>query len=74
MPPPIDPRVIQKFKYIGVSTTGVRQEIAAPPGQQHTTYASAQKNAAAMQTANPNLTTVEIWPPAPPCHNPSGVL
>lgn len=73
--PPIDPRVIQNYRFVAVSTTGVRTPVESSPSLHHT-YAEAQTKAAAIATQLGSTTAaiVEIWPAAPPCHNPNGLL
>jgi len=70
--PTIDPRIIQHYHFVAVSSTGVRT-LAEPGAGSHHTYAEAQAKAATLATQT-GASYVEIWPGAPPCHNPSGAL
>ena len=72
--PTIDPKVIQKYKYIAVTAAGVRQEVPPPPGQSHVSGAKALSNAGTILSSNAAYASVEVWPPAPPCHNPINAL
>lgn len=66
--PTLDPRVIQTYRFVAVSTTGVRTPLDPGPASHHT-LAEAQTKAAALASVVANTSYVEIWPPAPPCFN-----
>jgi hypothetical protein len=70
--PSLDPRVIQPYHYVAVTSAGVRTNItnqATPAAGSHT-VAEAQAVAATL-LASTGAAVVEIWPAAPPCHNPN---
>jgi hypothetical protein len=52
----------------------VRQEVPPPPGQSHVSGAKALTNASTILASNAAYASVEVWPPAPPCHNPINAL
>jgi hypothetical protein len=70
--PTLDPRAIQNYHIVAVSTTGVRTPVEVGPNT-HQTYAEAQAKATAAQAAlgTTVAAVIEIWPSAPPCHNPN---
>ena len=72
--PPLDPRVIHPYRFVAVSTTGVRTPVESSASQHHT-VPEAQAKAAAIQAqlGTTVAAIVEIWPAAPPCYNPGTV-
>lgn len=66
--PAIDPRVIQSYRFVAVSATGVRTPVDPGGGSHH----RAEEAVAIANTlkATTGAAFVEVWPPAPAGHNP----